>query len=159
MHSAHLLIGLGNQTGDAAVSLQEVLELQVADDEPLRLSQGFLSRVLAVNQQTLEDLATRTHMRVNAGGGSRPDVRVARPCAHLPADRVQRFDVLLHVLVQVEGVDHRVDFERHFVLRAPAADLVKVLDVALLPLSSADQLIGVFTETVAGDGQDVQIVT
>lgn len=55
---AHLLIGLRNQAGDAAVSLQEVLELQVADDEPLRLSQGFLSCVLAVNQQTLEHLET-----------------------------------------------------------------------------------------------------
>lgn len=92
-------------------------------------------------------------------GGACPDLRVACPCAHLPADRVQLVDVLLHVLVHVEGVDHRVDFEGHFVPRAPAADLVKALDVALLPLSSADQLVGVFIETVTGDGQDVQIVT
>lgn len=67
--SAYLLIRLWYQAGDAAVFVQEVLKLQVADDEPLRLSQGFLSRILAVNDQTLENLDTHTHtLSVNAGG-------------------------------------------------------------------------------------------
>lgn len=58
-HSAYLLVGLWNQAGKASVSLQEVLEPQFADNEPLRLSQGFFSRVLAVDQQTLEHLQTQ----------------------------------------------------------------------------------------------------
>jgi len=80
-------------------------------------------------------------------------------CCHLPADRVELEDVLRHVFVHVEGVDDRVDFERHFVLLAPGADLVEVVNVALLPLSSANQLVGGFIKTVTGDGKDVQIVT
>lgn len=78
---------------------------------------------------------------------------------YLPANWVQVDDVVPHVLVHIERVDHGVDFERHLVLPAPLADLVKVLDVALPALSSADQLVSVFAETVAGDSQDVQIVT
>lgn len=49
LRSAYLLIRLWYQAGDAAVFVQEVLKLQVADNEPLRLSQGLLSCVLAVN--------------------------------------------------------------------------------------------------------------
>lgn len=56
--ASHLLIRLGNKTGDAAVSLQKLLKLLVTDDEPLGLSQGFLSCVLPINQQTLEHLNT-----------------------------------------------------------------------------------------------------
>lgn len=156
VHSAYLLVGLRNQAREASVSVQEVLELQVADKEPLRLSQGFFSRVLAVNQQTLEHLQTQPERHAKE---PRTDIRATHPCVHLPADRVQHFDVVPHVLVHVERVDHRVDFERHFVGRAPVVDLVKVIDVALLALNSADQLVGVLVETVAGDGQDVQIVT
>ena len=78
---------------------------------------------------------------------------------HLPADWVQLGDVVPHVLVHVERVDHRVNFERHLVLPAPVADLVKVLNVVLSALSSANQLVDVFIETVTGDGQNVQIVT
>lgn len=67
--------------------------------------------------------------------------------------------MLRHVFVNVEGVDDRVDFERHFILLAPGADLVEVIQVALSTLGSANQLIGTFVETVTGDGQNVQIVT
>lgn len=56
--ASHLLIRLGNKTGDAAVSLQKLLKLLVTDDEPLGLSQGFLSCILPINQQTLEHLNT-----------------------------------------------------------------------------------------------------
>lgn len=59
--NSYLLIRLWYQAGDAAVFVQEVLKLQIADDEPLRLSQGFLPRILAINQETLEDLDTHTH--------------------------------------------------------------------------------------------------
>lgn len=55
---SYLLIGLRNKTGNAAVSVQEVLKLLLTDDEPLRLSQGFLSRILTIDQQTLEHLNT-----------------------------------------------------------------------------------------------------
>lgn len=59
MHlTSYLLIGLRNQAGDAAVSIQEVLKLLVTDDEPLCLSQGCLSCVLPINQQALEHLNT-----------------------------------------------------------------------------------------------------
>lgn len=57
---SYLLIGLRNEAGDAAVSIQKLLKLLVADDEPLGLSQGFLSCILAVNQQALEHLNTST---------------------------------------------------------------------------------------------------
>ncbi|TNN80210.1 hypothetical protein EYF80_009535 [Liparis tanakae] len=125
------------KAGNAAVSFQEVLKHLLADDEPLRLSQGFLSCIFPVNQQALEYLST----------GS----------ADTAADRVELEDVLRHVFVHVEGVDDRVDFERHFVLLAPVADLVEVVNVALLSLSSANQLVGGFIKTVTGDGKDVQI--
>lgn len=59
--------------------VQEVLKLQVADDEPLRLSQGFLSRVLAVNQQTLENLDIHTHIERQRWGPCM-DLHTARPC-------------------------------------------------------------------------------
>lgn len=78
---------------------------------------------------------------------------------YLPADRVELGDVLRHVLVHVKRVDDRVDFERHFVLLAPLANLVEVVQVALPALSSADQLVGSFVKTVARDGQDVQVGT
>lgn len=80
-------------------------------------------------------------------------------CGYLPADWVELDDLLRHVFVDVEGVDDRVDFEGHFILLAPAADLVQIIEVALPALSSADQLVGCFVKTVARDGQDVQIVT
>ena len=40
------------------MSIQKLLKLLVTDDEPLGLSQGILSCILAVNQQTLEYLNT-----------------------------------------------------------------------------------------------------
>lgn len=40
------------------MSIQELLKLLVTDDEPLRLPQGFLSRVLPIDQQALEHLNT-----------------------------------------------------------------------------------------------------
>lgn len=78
---------------------------------------------------------------------------------HLPTNWVKLGDVLLHVLVHVECVDDRVDFESHFVLLAPVADLVKVFHMALSALSSADQLVGRFIKTVTRDRQNVQIFT
>lgn len=78
---------------------------------------------------------------------------------HLPADRVKLGDVLCHVFVHVKSVDDGVDFECHFVLLAPVANLVKVVQVALPALSSANQLVGGFIETVTRDCQNVQIVT
>lgn len=48
--------------------VQEVLKLQVADDEPLRLFQGVLSCILAINQQTLEDLGVTHTLNIDAGG-------------------------------------------------------------------------------------------
>ena len=53
---SYLLIGLWNQTGNAAVSVQKVLEVLVADDKPLGLPQTVLPCVLAVNQQALKHL-------------------------------------------------------------------------------------------------------
>lgn len=52
----YLLIGFRNKTGDAAVSIQKLLKLLVTDDKPLSLSQGLLSCIFAINQQTLEYL-------------------------------------------------------------------------------------------------------
>lgn len=54
----HLLVGLRNEAGDAAVSVQKLLKQLVTDDELLGLSQGVLSRVFPVDQQTLEHLST-----------------------------------------------------------------------------------------------------
>ena len=53
---SHLLIGLGYEAGDAAMPVQKVLELLVADDKPLCLSQSILPCILPVNQQALEHL-------------------------------------------------------------------------------------------------------
>lgn len=72
--------------------------------------------------------------------------------SYLPADWVELSDVLRHVFVNVEGVDDRVDFERHFILLAPDADFVEVFKVALPALSSADQLVGCFIKAVTRDG-------
>lgn len=55
---SYLLIGLWNEAGDAAVSIQKLLKLLVTDDEPLRLPQGFFSCIFTIDQQTLEDLNT-----------------------------------------------------------------------------------------------------
>lgn len=56
---SYLFIGFRNKAGDTAVSIQKLLKLCVADDKPLSLSQGFLSCIFAINQQTLEYLTTR----------------------------------------------------------------------------------------------------
>ena len=55
---SYLLIGLRNQAGDAAVSIQKLLKLLLTDDEPLCLSQGALSCIFPINQQTLKHLNT-----------------------------------------------------------------------------------------------------
>lgn len=78
---------------------------------------------------------------------------------YLPADWIKLGDVLAHVLVHIECVDDRVYFERNFVLLAPVTDLVKVVQVALPALSSANQLVGFFIKTVTRNCQNVQIVT
>ena len=87
-----------------------------------------------------------------------PRCKRAAHCRYLPADRAELGDTLCHVLVHVEGVDDRVELERHLVLLAPVADLVEVVEVALPALSPADQLVGRFVETVTWDGQNVQMV-
>lgn len=143
------------------MSLQELLKLLVADDKPLRLSQGCLSCILPINQQALKYL--------NKEGAERQDedddthtvhtkVPFLLSYSYLPADWVKLHDVLRHVFVNVEGVDDRVDFECHFILLAPVANLVEVVEVALPALSSANQLVSFFIKTVARDGQDIQIV-
>lgn len=160
---SHLLIGLRNKAGDAAVSLQELLEQLVVDDEPLCLSQGRLACVLPVNQQALEHLTRRKRERkdedVDTHTQGNTDVPLLPSYLYLPAHRVELHDLLRHVFVDVEGVDDGVDFECHFILLAPVADLVEVVEVALPALSSANQLVGCLIETVTGDGQDVQTVT
>lgn len=79
--------------------------------------------------------------------------------SYLPPDRVQFDNVFWHVFVHIEGVDDRVDLEGHFVLLAPLADFVEAVQVALPALTSAYQLVGIFVETIARDGQYVQIIT
>lgn len=78
---------------------------------------------------------------------------------YLPPHRVQLADVLGHILVDVVGVDHRVEFESHLVVLAPAPDFEQVVEVALLTLGTADGLVGVLVETVTGDSQDVQVLS
>lgn len=70
---------------------------------------------------------------------------------YLPADRINPIDLLCHVFVIVEDVDDGVDFQCHFILLAPAADLEEVVKVALPALSSANQLVGCFIKAVTGD--------
>lgn len=143
------------------MSVQKLLKLLVTDDKPLCFPEGFLPCVLSVNQKTLEYLHTQwmsmstcvVIMMIHKNGMH------FFSCHYLPADWVELDDRLRHVFVNVEGVDDRVDFERHFILLAPVADLVEVIQVALSTLGSANQLIGTFVKTVTGDGQNVQIVT
>lgn len=147
----YLLIRLRNKARDAAVSVQKLLKLLITDDKPLCLSQGCLACVFPVNQQALKDLKTRT----------RRSVHPWLPCTnifiylffhfYLPADRINQIDLLCHVFVIVEDVDDRVDFQCHFILLAPAADLEEVVKVALPALSSANQLVGCFIKAVTGD--------
>lgn len=155
---AYLLIGLWNKAGDAAVSVQKLLELLLTDDEPLRLSQSLLSCILPVNQQTLEHLKHIQRSVYACQGDVVQTCRTLPLRSYLPADWAELGDALSHVLVHVEGVDDRVELERHLVLLAPVADLVEVVEVALPALSPADQLVCRFVETVTRDGQDVQMV-
>lgn len=53
----YLLVRLRNKAGDAAVSIQKLLKLLLTDDKLLRLSQGFLTCILPIDQQTLEYLS------------------------------------------------------------------------------------------------------
>lgn len=141
------------------MSVQELLKLLFTYDEPLSLPQSLFPCILAINQQTLEHLNTQIHtVSVVRMRAQKPDKHfLALP--YLPADRVQLDNVFRHVFVHVEGVDDRVDLEGHFVLLAPLADFVEAIQVALPALSSADQLVGIFVETIARDGQYVQIIT
>lgn len=161
--ASYLLIGLGNEAGDTAMSIQKVLELLVADDEPLGLSQSRLSCVFPVDEETLEHLSVDSrdfHPDLSSSWGVVTQMQTSPPsCSYLPAAGAELGDALRHVFIHVEGVDDRVDLERHLVLLAPGADLVQVLQVALPALSSADQLIGRLVEAVTRDGQDVQVVT
>lgn len=52
----YLLIRLWNQTLDALVAVQEVLELLIANDKFLCLAEAVLPCVFTFNYQTLEDL-------------------------------------------------------------------------------------------------------
>lgn len=76
---------------------------------------------------------------------------------NLPAYRVEFGDVFSHVFIHIEGVDHRVNFECHFVLPAPLTDLAEVVQVALPTLGSANSLVGVLVKAVTGNGQNVQV--
>jgi hypothetical protein len=76
---------------------------------------------------------------------------------NLPAYSVEFCDVFSHVFIHIEGVDHRVDFERHFVLPAPVTDLEEVVQVALPALGSAKSLVGVPVKAVTGNGQNVLV--
>lgn len=84
--ASHLLIRLRNKTGDAAVSFQKLLKLLVTDDEPLRLSEGFLSCILPINQQTLEHLNTGSTDGIRwASGYRRTGKRTHSPSLPLPS--------------------------------------------------------------------------
>lgn len=134
------------------MSIQELLKLLVADDKPLCLSQGCLSRILPINQQALEYLNSESAERKDEDEDAHTVYTIVPFLpfySYLPADWVKLHDVLRHVFVNVEGVDDRVDFECHFILLAPVAYLVEVVDVALPALSSANQLVSFFIKTVA----------
>lgn len=161
----YLLIGLWHQAVHAAVSIQKLLELLVTDDKPLCIPQCALPCILPVDQQALEHLNTqRERERISVHTHAHTYIHTQTRThtlfyPYLPSDRVELGDLLAHVLVDGEGVDDRVDFEGNFVLLAPVADFVEVVQVALLALSPADQLVGRFIKAVTGNGQDVQMVT
>lgn len=50
---------------------------------------------------------------------------------YLPADRVQDFNWLAHVLVNIERVNYSVKLESDFVISAPASYLLKGIPVIL----------------------------
>lgn len=85
---AYLLVRLGNETGDAAVSLQKLLKLLFTDDEPLRLPQGFLTCILPIDQQTLEYLNTGSRHRGRwASGQAHTRTYTHAPPLHLTFQR------------------------------------------------------------------------
>lgn len=137
------------------MSVQEVLKLLLTDDEPLGLPQSLFPGVLAIDEEALKHLI---HADTHSDHSGVSPLRDLPALLYLPADRVQLDNVFRHVFVHVEGVDHRVDLEGHFVLLAPLADPVEAVQMALPALSSANQLVGVLVETIAGDGQYVQTV-
>lgn len=116
-----------------------------------------LSLLHSRRQSTGTGTPEHKHTKIGTSAGTKIHTNLhtvlLRP--YLPADRVDLVDLLDHVFVNIEGIDDRVDFESHFILLAPVANLVKVVQVALPALSSANQLVGCFIKTVTGDGQDV----
>lgn len=86
-------------------------------------------------------------------------VSQAAPRTYLPADGVQGFNRLPHVLSHVESINDRVDFEGHSVIATPFPQFLKVLHVVDFSLAAANEDVDLLVEAVAGDGEDVQIFT
>lgn len=103
---------------------------------------------------------------LTSGGHSLPTSLVfklppagAAPCTCLPADGVQRSDLVPHVLVHVETIDDGIDLEGHFVVPTPAPQFLEILHVVELALTPADKDIDLLVEAITGDGKYIQIFT
>lgn len=81
------------------------------------------------------------------------------PGTYLPADRIQGFNGLPHILVHVESINDRIYLEGHSVISTPRPQFLKIFHMVLLSLTTADEDIDLFIEAVTGDGEDVQILT
>ena len=82
---------------------------------------------------------------------------------YLPADGIELFDVAVHVFVDVVSINDWIDFEGDAVVPAPAPDSLQTGQVLISVLTftfagaTANQLVGLWLETVTRNGQNVQI--
>lgn len=78
---------------------------------------------------------------------------------YFPADRVQRFNLFIHVLFHVKTINDRIDFESHSVIPTPHPQFLKIFHMVLLSLTPSNKDIDLLIEAVTGDGKNVQIFT
>ena len=106
----HDVVGLWNELRPLSVTRAEGVKLTPRDDQSAGVAQRLASRVLALEEQHLK---------------------------RLPPIRVECRNLIIHVLLEVEPVDDRVELEEHIVAAAHVAHAHHPLGVPVVGVASA----------------------